>query len=202
MRELFDFEVWCLNLWFHGLSQDSDSLVGLVNGLNKLELDLWAWQLPFAIFVLGWCPGVLQNAGGQFLTILRLGNVMVLSEVWHKVVSLDRWVLLHGKNVTVMLLGPLERISVVEDLLVSAEMWHEIVSGWVLGWILNYQFMTKLLLRPCNIVLGSSDVGILAKMRHTVVHVERVLLRSWRPGKKWLTLQRNGRASRNQCNSS
>ena len=192
-RSSFGFDLWFGN----SLCQ----LSSFFGSLKQLELNLWAWQLPVTILILGGRPDVAELGGSQLLTVLGFGDVVVLAKVWNKVVSINSWDISDSKLMTEVILSPCEGGSVVEHILVCTEMWHEVVSWGIIWWTRGVQDVSECLLSIGDVLLGVCDLVVLTEMRHAVVHFEGVRLGSWSPGEKWLALQLNSAASRNQSQS-
>ena len=80
-------------------------------------------------------------------------------------------------NPTVSSLGLslLETLERGLDLLVSAKVWHEVVSGWWISWLGSPVWaVIQLLLRGRDTVQSLSDLLVLAKVWHGIVDWEAV----------------------------
>ena len=95
------------------------------------------------------------------------------------------------------LLGGSQVFKVVQNLLISAEVWHKVVSRWGLWWIeINSPFVLEILFGLGQVSLGHSDIRIGAKVRHEVILrricLELILVMSGeaaRGGASWIVLQ-------------
>jgi len=68
-----------LSSFFISTSSSSDSL-------SQFKLDLWAWELPVTVLILGWSPLVAQSRGGCSFMSFRVGDLVIFSEVGYEVV--------------------------------------------------------------------------------------------------------------------
>jgi len=161
-------KVW--NIWWCGISSS------------------WSvWVVPFAVFLLG-----------EGKTVVGLRDILVLTEVWHKVIPIGWWVLLIVSDlplVIVLLLGGGDRLVDIDVILVGSEVWNWVSSVWLCRVILDSPFVTELPLGKFDTLLGIVHVVISSEVGNFVVHVEWGFWWGRRPREQWFSLQSNGTRS-------
>lgn len=108
----------------------------------------------------------------------RVGDLSVLTEVWHGVTQRVLLWLLKALCVELLADGTLglsEGLVGGEDFLVFTKVRHKIVSLDI-GWLLNSDHVTVLGLSLVNVKLGHFDVSIDAKVRDEIVSLRRIRL--------------------------
>jgi len=130
----------------------------------------WSWNVPVTVDILGWGPSV----SGRFFTlierVLRVSNILISTEVWHKVVRLVRLCSIRdGELVFKLLLCNRETGGNGIDILIFSKVWYEVIhfvfllcQGW--GPRVSCRFFTLL-----ERVLGVSNILISTEVWHKVV---------------------------------
>lgn len=187
--EIVHWVVWLGNGWGPGQKRLS---LNLRVSLEELELNLWGWNNPVIILILGKSPVVLESTLSGLLVVLRGDDFLIFSIVGNEVVgwvrlewlwppceewlSLDIGIKLDGLlwelPLTVDLLLLIEMLEGVDDVLVDTEVWHGVVlwwSSWGGSWINPVPFVSELVLSPLEVNISVDDIFVFTKVGDSII---------------------------------